>query len=134
VTDDNRWVHNVDEFLKLIVDSGLIGADNLRELHQDFESDVLRASPFGNTIAGLTSYLVSKGVLTCWQVDRLRAGRYKGFFYFGFRLLDRLGDSSRGSTYLAEHEATGELVAIEVIPAVIGKKFAPPRVIQTFEN
>ncbi len=62
------------------------------------------------------TYLVESGRLTQWQCDKLKAGRYKGFFLGKYRLLGYLGSGGMSSVYLADHELMNRRVAIKVLP------------------
>jgi len=135
--DENRppecWIGTVGEFLRLLKLSGLADEGAIKELMSDFEAQPEWRSSYGHTITALIAFLVSHGVLTCWQVGKLRVGRYKGFFCECFRLLDHLYGYDGNAVYLAENSDTLELVALDF-------GFAPPdnvlqhRITQVFDR
>jgi len=135
--DENRppecWISTVGEFLRLVILSRLADEAAVKELMVDFDAQPEWRSSYGHTITAVTAFLVSRGVLTCFHVDKLRVGRYKDFFFEGFRLLDHLSQSGGTATYLAENRETLELVALDI-------GFPPPhhvlehRVTQVFER
>lgn len=128
-----RWISTVGEFLRLLALSELADESAIKEFLDAFEAQPEWRSSFGHTITAFTAFLVSRGVLTSWQIGKLRAGRYKGFLLEGFRLLDPLYGDPGNRVYLAENHKTLELVALHI-------GFAPPpnvpphRVIQVFDR
>ena len=59
--------------------------------------------------------LVRERLLTPFQADRLRAGKYKGFILGDYVILDQLGGGGTGQVYLAEHNVMHRLAAIKVL-------------------
>ncbi len=103
-----------DEFLALVEKSNLIEADRLyRALSH------LTGRPDDDpqvSAQGIADELVSHGLLTRWQADRLLEGRYRGFRLGKYRLLGHLGSGGMSSVYLAEHIKMERRVAIKVLP------------------
>lgn len=103
-----------DQFLALVERSGLIEADRLyRALSHltGLPDDDPQVSAHG-----IAEELVSHGLLTRWQADRLLEGRYRGFRLGKYRLLGHLGSGGMSSVYLAEHLMMARRVAIKVLP------------------
>lgn len=59
--------------------------------------------------------LVRERLLTPFQADRLRAGKYKGFILGDYVILDQLGGGGTGQVFLAEHNVMHRLAAIKVL-------------------
>ncbi len=59
--------------------------------------------------------LVRQCLLTQFQADRLRAGKYKGFLLGDYVILDQLGGGGTGQVFLAEHNVMHRLAAIKVL-------------------
>ncbi|MCA9208709.1 MAG: serine/threonine protein kinase, partial [Planctomycetales bacterium] len=55
-------------------------------------------------------------VLTQWQCDKLRDGRYRGFFLDKYKLLRQIGRGGMSTVYLAEHTLMHRSVAVKVLP------------------
>ncbi|WP_158265644.1 serine/threonine-protein kinase [Blastopirellula marina] len=64
----------------------------------------------------LQAYFVEQDLLTHWHCEKLRNGKYKGFFLSKYRLLKHLGTGGMSSVYLGEHIVMNRKVAIKVLP------------------
>ena len=67
-------------------------------------------------IINLGQALVTAGMLTEYQLDRIIAGSTHGLLLGNYRVLDRLGSGSMGVVFLAEHLLLKRRVAIKVLP------------------
>jgi len=56
------------------------------------------------------------GLLTDWHVEKLFAGKYRGFFLNKYKLLGHIGTGGMSSVYLAEHVGLGDKRAVKVLP------------------
>jgi eukaryotic-like serine/threonine-protein kinase len=63
------------------------------------------------------SHLVENGHLTTYQAVELAAGRWRGLWLGGYRVLDRLGQGGMSHVFLAEHAVLGKRVAVKVLSA-----------------
>jgi response regulator RpfG family c-di-GMP phosphodiesterase/serine/threonine protein kinase len=75
--------------------------------------------------------LVQSGLLTGYQVDRVRAGTTHGLVLGNHRILERLGSGSMGVVFLAEHALMKRRVAIKVLPV---DEDCPPQLLERFYN
>jgi hypothetical protein len=64
----------------------------------------------------LAQYLVSQGVLTQFQSDRLLQGKTQGFVLGPFTLMDALGTGSMGTVYKAQSKTDNGWYAVKVLP------------------
>ena len=60
--------------------------------------------------------LVASGLLTNWQVAKLREGKHKGFFIDDLLLLDFLKSSKQFITHLARDRKRNLLVKVRIYP------------------
>jgi hypothetical protein len=67
-------------------------------------------------VTDFSSFLISAGVLTAWQAEKLRHGQWKGFFLAGHRLLDIIGYEPGRHFCLARNVETGSIVRLAVKP------------------
>ncbi len=56
------------------------------------------------------------GLLTDWHIEKLLAGKYKGFFLGKYKLLGHIATGGMSSVYLAEHTRMHDKRAIKVLP------------------
>ncbi|MBA2116401.1 serine/threonine protein kinase [Bremerella alba] len=107
VVDSNR-------FIELINKSKLVKSTALEQAVEE-----LRASNEGqlpDDLEVLQKHFIEKHLLTAWHCEKLRNGKYKGFFLSKYRLLRHLGTGGMSSVYLAEHILMNRKVAIKVLP------------------
>lgn len=71
----------------------------------------------GSGPEGALALLVSTGLLTRYQADELAAGRWRGLWLGGYRILDRLGKGGMSHVFLAEHAVLAKRVAVKVLSA-----------------
>ncbi|QEL13986.1 serine/threonine-protein kinase [Limnoglobus roseus] len=95
-----------DQLLTNLRRSGLVAADRL-------EAAVARMADDGP--GAVLDHLQHECLLTAFQADRLRAGKYKGFVLGDYVILDQLGGGSTGQVYLAEHNVMHRLAALKVL-------------------
>ncbi len=107
VVDSNR-------FIELIGKSKLVDPAALEQATDD-----LRAAHDGQlpeNLDQLQEFFVERRLLTKWHCEKLRNGKYKGFYLSKYRLLKHLGTGGMSSVYLAEHILMNRKVAIKVLP------------------
>jgi serine/threonine protein kinase len=99
-------------FLDALHKSGLVPEDEL-----DRFLAALKAKPgFPFDDSTLARVLIAEGMLTAWQAEMLLEGKYKGFHFGHYRLLDRLSSTDTALIYLAEDDALQRRVAIKIHP------------------
>jgi serine/threonine protein kinase len=100
-------------FLKLLDRSGIIAEDRLKS-----SLAKLSTKADGKTIKlnDLVGHLLKSGLITQWHIDKLLAGKYKGFFLGKYKLLGHLGSGGMSSVYLAQHKISEQFRAIKVLP------------------
>ena len=76
-------------------------AEHLREYH---------------TEERLGQALVTSGLLTHYQLQRILSGQTRGLVLGNYRVLEELGRGGMGTVYLAEHRLMKRRVAIKVLP------------------
>lgn len=106
---------DIDKFLALTLASGIASFATLQAACTDF--DTSRTDE--KAVIDLFKHLAAKKVLTDWQINKLHAGKYKGFFIDDYCMLMQIGKGSTTSTYLAKDWGTGKQVALVVKPPTI---------------
>jgi hypothetical protein len=114
-------INDVDKFLPLLVRSGLVSRDDLDSVVKSYRDEFLPSHHCHDTITALSTFLVCSGVVTCWQCDMLRRGKYKGFYLDHYVVLDSLGHDADYSYFLARDSTTGEHARIALTPKARSK-------------
>ncbi len=97
----------------------------------------------------LLDRMVDDGLLTPFQAEHLRDGRYQGFVLGNYRILSRIGRGGMGQVFLAEQMNSGRRVAVKVLrksadsaplarerfvrEALASAKLAHPNIIQIYD-
>jgi len=108
---DNR---EVKSFVRLAVASGLVSGEAM----QEFLAEFLQENPgeASGSLDTLIEFLIRKEILTSWQADKLRHGKYKGFFIDNYVVLDHSQVHDAYSTFLARDTITGRQVTLAIWP------------------
>jgi hypothetical protein len=80
---------DIQNFNKLLLASGLVSEEKLATLINDFLGPHPDNPPF-YTVDDFSQFLVANKVITEWQADKLKEGRYKGFFIDHYILADHI--------------------------------------------
>ena len=105
---------SVKQFLEFVQRSKLVREDELKAALLDFKAQQGGTLPAdAEVVAG---HLIKVGLLTSWQVEKLMAGKSKGFYLGKYKLLGHLGTGGMSSVYLARHTLMNQNRAIKVLP------------------
>jgi serine/threonine protein kinase len=91
--------------------SNLIDRGQLDQVVGDYLKKFPRAEP-----PALAEYLVSQGILSQFQADRLLQGKTQGLVLGPYTLMDALGTGSMGTVYKALSKTDNEWYAVKVLP------------------
>src|SRR5262245_57921668 len=91
--------------------SNLIDRGQLDQVIGEFLSKHPGAEP-----PALAEYLISQGILTSFQAERLLQGKTQGFVLGPFTLMDALGSGSMGTVYKALSKTDNKWYAVKVLP------------------
>jgi serine/threonine protein kinase len=101
-------------FVELVRKSGLVeGASLDNFLEQRHTAAALSQQP-----KNLAALMVQGGFLTCFQAEQLLRGKWRGYDFGKYRVLERLGRGSNSSVYLCQHLLMARPAAIKVLPPV----------------
>ncbi|HEY1784785.1 MAG TPA: hypothetical protein VGG30_04520 [Pirellulales bacterium] len=112
-----------DKFRQVVLDlgrSGLIASfdDTLRVYHDRAEAE----QKYPTQVTDLGCWLIARDLVTSWQFENIRKGRWQGFFELpGYRLLDHLEIDQAYSYYLVERIDTGRRAVARVTPKARSK-------------
>ena len=103
-----------ERFLQMVAKSGIVDAKASDRLVEKVRKKFDGGLPVSTK--KLAALFVKEGLLTDWHVDKLLAGKYKGFFLGKYKLLGHIGTGGMSSVYLGEHLKMGDKRAIKVLP------------------
>lgn len=117
----------ISEFLELTCQAGLLDQARSAEYLRRYSAN----SPV-RTPQQIAQVLMRDGILTPFQVERLLAGRWRGFVLCGkYRLLECIGAGGMGSVYLCQHLLLQRRVAIKILPENLA---GDPAVVERFHR
>ena len=102
-----------ESFLTGIKQSGLAESDVIDTFVKSLRGEGI---DIGNS-AAVANAMITKGIITPWQSEKLLQGKFKGFILGRYKLQNLLGKGEMSSIYLAEHTRMKRLCAIKVLPA-----------------
>lgn len=103
---------SVESVCNLLAKSGLLAADDVRRLHQRWQSE---AGPSAGNVDAFREWLIRYNYLTEFQAAQIWRGHVEHIFFGEYRLLDRIGRGRMAGVYKAVHQL-GQEVAIKVLP------------------
>ncbi len=103
-----------DEFLELVRKSNVTEEKRLEACLQKLRA----AGTLPDDPGKLAGLLVRDGVLTLFQAEQLRLGKWRRFTLGKYKVLERLGSGGMGTVFLCEHKLMRRRVAVKVLPTV----------------
>ena len=113
---ESRRIDRVEDLLADLVRSGLATDQQASGLINNYREVFLASSKLPDTLAAFCTFLVASQIVTTWQCEKLRHGKWRGFFLDDFVLLDSLGPDNEVSYYLARNSTNGEVVSLAITP------------------
>src|SRR5690349_18472564 len=99
----------VDEFLELVRKSNVTEEKRLDACLQKLRA----AGTLPDDPGKLAGLLVRDGVLTLFQAEQLRQGKWRRFTLGKYKVLERLGSGGMGTVFLCEHKLMRRRVAVK---------------------
>ena len=101
-----------EAFLGFVRQSGLIEPDRLEAyLEQRFAHGLLPAEP-----KELATVLIRDGLLTYFQAHELQQGKFRGFNFGKYKVLERLGCGRNSNVFLCEQLTMRRKVVLKILP------------------
>lgn len=98
---------SVDKFLSTLRKSQLVADDEIEALTQ--------ANPEAS-VEEICETLVAGDLVSTWQIEQLKKGRYKGFLLGDYVLLELIGGGGMSKVFRARRKDDSELLALKVLP------------------
>jgi serine/threonine protein kinase len=97
-----------ERLAKRAFDVELLDEQQLRAVWTDIGTTSISLKEF-------QQFLLRRGLLTSYQLDRLLRGEYSGYFFGEYRVLYQLGSGNFAKAFRAEHRETREPMAIKAL-------------------
>ncbi len=106
----------IEQIANLLVRSGLSSQPEAQELIAGHET---QCREYGTTesVESFCGFLVATNLFTEWQCDKLRMGKWKGFYLGNYLILEHISKDCEFAHYKARDTRTGKLVRMTVTPA-----------------
>jgi eukaryotic-like serine/threonine-protein kinase len=101
-----------DELLEKVRKSGLIEDAAL----DDFVQQQTAQGSWSDEPKAVLEIMRRAGLITSFHVSHLIQGRYKGFHFGSYRVVEPIGSGGMSTVYLGEHRETKQRVAIKLLP------------------
>ncbi|MEZ6094310.1 MAG: serine/threonine-protein kinase [Pirellulaceae bacterium] len=82
---------------------------------RQIEESLMAVGGRGADAADFERELLQRELLTNWQIQRLREGHRRGYFYGNWRILYMVGHGTFARVYRAVHVKTGDVKAVKVL-------------------
>ena len=115
----NRATTPVGRFVGLAHASGLVAKEELQRACNDFESVAGPSGTDPGSVEAFCEFLVAREIFTPWQCEKLKEGRYKGFFvacHTRYRILSWVRTEEEYTVYLVEDTQTKAHLHMRVTP------------------
>jgi hypothetical protein len=111
---------DIDQFVNLLVNSRLSSQHEAEGLVASFQIEC-RKENSPETVEAFCDFLIATNLFTEWQCEKLRMGKYKGFYLDNYLMLEQVGKDDKSSSYKARDTRNGKIVCLIVTPPLYAK-------------
>jgi hypothetical protein len=111
---------SLERFICFLRLSQLCTEQQLGDLVSKFEGETGDIAN-GDAVAQFCSFLVDTNAVSAWQCDKLKAGKWKGFYFDYYVLLEQVGKDHEFAYYKARDIRDGTIVRLVVTPVNPGR-------------
>jgi hypothetical protein len=102
-------------FLCLLRKSQLCTEQQIDQLVSSFERERGDAAS-GDVVAQFCDFLVGANAVTAWQCDKLKAGKFRGFYLDNYVRLEESGKGADYTSYKSRDTRNGNIVNLVIRP------------------
>ncbi|MDR2169254.1 MAG: serine/threonine protein kinase [Planctomycetaceae bacterium] len=101
---------SIEDLIKRTLDVGILTHEQVNEIRSEFSMRQITPDQFIQSA-------LRRGWLTNYQIDRLKSGDIKGFYFGNYKALYLVGAGSFARVFRAVHRVTGRVAAVKVLRA-----------------
>jgi hypothetical protein len=105
----------IEQFTTLLINSRLFSELEAQELASVFQESCRKWNT-PDTVDSFCDFLIATNRLTAWQCNKLRMGKWKGFYLDNYLILEQIGKDHEFCYYKARNARDGTLVRMVVTP------------------
>ena len=106
---------SITQFITLLTNSRLLAEHEVQHIAGLFQQQCQKLN-ITATLDALCRLLIATERLTGWQCDKLRMGKWKGFFLDDYMLLEQSGKGADFSSYKSRNVRSGRIVNLMIKP------------------
>ena len=106
---------NIEQFTTLLINSRLLDKSEAEQIAAVFQQECQKLRTTA-TLDALCSFLIATDRLTRWQCDKLKMGKWKGFYLDDYVLLEQSGKGPDFSSYKSRDVRNGRVVNLVIRP------------------
>jgi eukaryotic-like serine/threonine-protein kinase len=110
----------LERFIDLLGKSQLCTEQQIGQLVSSFERERGDIAS-GDVVAQFCDFLVGTDAVTAWQCDKLKAGKFKGFYLDNYVLLEHSGKGADYSSYKSRDTKNGNIVNLVIRPRPVNQ-------------
>jgi eukaryotic-like serine/threonine-protein kinase len=107
---------DIEQFAALLVRSRLTTEQEAKGLVAAFQQESREAASTADTLTAFCNHLIACKRITAWQCEKLRMGKWKGFYLDHYLLLEQVGKDVDYAYYAARDTRDGTLVRLAITP------------------
>ena len=109
-----------ERFIDLLGKSQLCTEQQIGQLVSSFETERGDIAS-GDVVTQFCDFLVAINAVTAWQCDKLKAGKFKGFYLDDYVLLEHSGKGADYSSYKSRDTRNGNIVNLVIRPRPVNE-------------
>src|SRR5436190_11716322 len=111
-----RRDRQLEHFIELLRKSEICTEKQVTDLVSSFGYERGEITSGDDGVSQFCRFLIVKNAVTAWQCDKLKAGKFRGFYLDDYLLLEVVGQDNTSRSYRARDMRDGSIVRLIVTP------------------